>query len=170
MLVQSIIIINSISAAAGATQPLAENCPGRDHPAIPFAQGAVRDLICPVARIEMAMIAANRLVETAKREPFGNPVDLADHLQPQARPDQPAEDVRQALLGAFQAGRDDSAGDHSRLEQAEIILGEIENLVQGDDSRSRSIHADQPQHGPVDHAEIDFDRGDVAAGAHKRTI
>ena len=65
------------------------------------------------------------------------------------------------LAGALDAGRHDAAGDHRRLEQAEVVFGEIEHLVEaGNFRRAAEIHAGEAQHRLVDHAQ---------AGLHRRS-
>ena len=90
---------------------------------------------------------------------LGNVVDVADDFQPEPGPDQHAPANRPgfcrdpSMPGGTMPGRD-----HRRLEQAQIILGEIEHFRQLRDVRRRpEIDADQAQHRLVDHAQIDFD-------------
>ncbi len=135
------------------------------------ASWPVRAWVCPVARIQTAINDASRLVDTASREPFGNAVHLAHQLDAAPRPHNALQQVAQRLPCAFDAGRHDAGSDHRRLEQAEIVLGEVEHLVQRRDLGGRvQVHAHQAQHGLVDHAEVGLDgrprRRLLAAPAH----
>ena len=76
------------------------------------------------------MIEANRLVETASREPLGISFTLLTISSPSPGPTSRAKHVAEALAGALQPRRHDSRRDHRGLEQAQVVLGEIEHLGQ----------------------------------------
>ena len=76
-------------------------------------------------------------------------------------PARPSRASRSAsdLPGAFDARRHDARGDHRGLEQAEVVLREVEDLRELRDVRARAeIDAHQPQHRLVDHAQPRLDR------------
>ena len=101
-----------------------------DEPALVLLQRAGRATRAwPVARMQTAISAASRLVETARREPLGMSLTLLTISSPRPGPDASrASRSREALARAFDARRDDARGDHRGLEQAEVILGEVEHL------------------------------------------
>ena len=103
---------------------------------------------------------ASRLVETARREPFGISFTWLTIFDAVARaPVSTREHIGQRLARAFHAGRHDAGGDHRRFQQAQIIAREIENFGQCGDLRRRlQIDAGQAQHRLVDHAQPGFDR------------
>ena len=69
------------------------------------------------------------------------------------------QEVRQRLRCAFHAGRHDSARDHGGLQQSKVVAGEIEEFGKGSNlGGSLQIHADQAEHGLIDHAEPGFNR------------
>ena len=61
---------------------------------------------------------------------------------------------RKALAAAFDAGRDEATGDDRGLEQAEVVLGEVEDVSErGDVCRGAQVHRGQAQDRFVDDAE-----------------
>ena len=100
---------------------------------------------------------------------FGNIVHLADDFDAVSGPaHQPGQQLRKRLRGAFHARRDDARSDHGRLEQAQVIAGEIEDFGDGGDfGGGLQIDARQAQNRLVDHPEVGFHRrlGRVPAGA-----
>jgi hypothetical protein len=65
----------------------------------------------------------------------------------------------ETLAGALDARRHDAAGDDRRLEQAEIVLREIEHLVEAGNLRGAAeVHAGEAQHRLLDHAQAGLDR------------
>ncbi len=75
-----------LPAAAGARQPLAEDGARGDQAAFVLGQLAGERGVCPVARMHAAIRQANRLVETASREPFGMPLTLLTSSMPRPGP------------------------------------------------------------------------------------
>ena len=109
--------------------------------------------------MQTAIRQASRLVETARREPLGMSLTRADDLDAAARPDEPRQQVGQALPGAFHARRHDAGGDHGGLEQPQVVAREVEHLGQaGDVGGGAQVDAGQAQHRLVDDAEVGFDR------------
>ena len=111
--------------------------------------------------------AASRLVETARREPFGMLFTLLTISRPRPGPTMRASKFSEALAGALDARRHDAGGDDRGFEQAEVVLREVKHLGEvGDVRAGAQIHADQAQHRLLDHAQVGLDRrprGGVAA-------
>ena len=78
--------------------------------------------------MQTAISAASRLVETARREPFGMLLTLLTSSSPRPGPTHSREQIGEALPGAFDARRHDARGDDRGLQQAEVILREVEDL------------------------------------------
>ena len=117
--------------------------------------------------------AASRLVETARREPFGILFTLLTISSPRPGADHSREQIGQRLPRAFHARRHDAGGDHGGFQQAQIILREIEDFREVRDvGGCAEIHAGQPQHRLIDHAQIGFDRrrGAVSRPCTPRSI
>ncbi len=90
---------------------------------------------------------------------LGDVVHVGDDLQAHPRADDAAKKFREGLSRAFQSGRNDARGDNCGLEQAEVVLGEVEHLGQVVDvGAGAQVHAHQPQDRLVDHAQIRLDR------------
>ena len=86
--------------------------------------------------MQTAIRQASRLVETASREPLGMSFTLLTISMPwPGLPVSAASRFGERLLAAFHARRHDAGGDHGRLEQAQVIAGEIEDF--GDARRCR---------------------------------
>ncbi len=84
---------------------------------------------------------------------------LLTNSSPRPGPTTRSKQLRQALAGAFDPGRDDPGRNHGRFEQAQVVLGEIEYLGQVRDVRGRTeINAGQAQAGFLDHAQVGFHR------------
>ena len=89
---------------------------------------------------------------------FGDAVDLADEFEADAPARRVAQQVLQALAGAFHSRRDDARRDDGGLEQAEVVAGVVEDFGQVGDLGDRAeVDADQAQHRLVDDAEVGFD-------------
>ena len=102
-----------ISLMPGQTPP--ESCQPPPEPAIHsprIARAATsrrsvscsppsRFCACPVARMQTEISEASRLVETARREPFGMPLTLLISSMPAPRPRQPRQQIGQMLLRAL---------------------------------------------------------------------
>ena len=148
-----------LPASARSAEPFTENRAGGDEAALVFLQ-----LARERARSgRWAHADGDERGEQIRRngEPraFGDFVDVADDFQTQPGTDDAGQQVGKTLARTFHAGRDDAGGDHRGFEQAEIILGEVEDFGQGGDVGLRvQIDADEPQHGLIDHAQIRFNR------------
>ena len=63
------------------------------------------------------------------------------------------------MARSFQSGRYYAGGDYGGLEQAKVILGEVEDIGQGGDvGLAFQVDARQPENGLVDNAEPGLDR------------
>ena len=129
-----------LPAAAGAAEPFAEDArapaTSRRSSSCKRPGERLRPGRWPACR--RAISAASRLVETASREPLGMSLTLLTISRPRPGPDHARQQIGQALARAFDARRHDAGGDDRRLEQAEVVLGEIEHLGQvGDVRRAR---------------------------------
>ena len=58
--------------------------------------------------MQTAISAASKLVETARREPLGILLHVADDFQPAPRTDQPRQQIRQALARTLQCPAEQS--------------------------------------------------------------
>ena len=148
-----------LPAAARTAEPFAEDGARQHQPAFVLlranraANWPGRSPSCKAQSCE-----ASRFVETARREPLGMPLTALTSSSPLPGPDHPRQQVGEALARAFDAGRNDAAGDDRRLEQAEVVFGEIEHVGQVRDVRGGAkIHAGQAQQRFIDHAQVGFD-------------
>ena len=164
-----------MSFMPGQTPP--ESCqpppdPPSHSPSIARASTSRRSSSCkapssepawPVARMHTEIRDASRFVDTASREPLGMLLTLLTSSRPRPGPTMPRQQIGQALARTFNARRHDAGGDDGRLEQAQIIPGEIEDLGQlRDVGGGAEIHAGQPQDGLVNDAQIGLDRRPAA--------
>ena len=148
-----------LPAAARTAEPFAEDGARQHEPAFVFLERTVQRT--GLAGRPHAQRNHRGQQVRGDREPraFGNAVDGADEFESPARPDDPRQQIREALARAFHAGRNDAAGDDRRLEQAEVIFGEIEHVGQVRDvGGGAEVHAGQAQHRFIHHAQIGFDR------------
>ncbi|HEY2951106.1 MAG TPA: hypothetical protein VGK40_00910, partial [Verrucomicrobiae bacterium] len=88
-------------------------------------------------------------------------IDLGLHGREAApRADNPREQFGETLTGTFDPRRHETAGNHSRFQQAEVIPGKIEHIGQrGEVGRRAQIHGGEPQKRFIEHAQ---------PGAHRR--
>jgi len=106
----------------------------------------VRLLACPVAPHAYRDQGAEQVGRDGQPRALRNVVDVADDLQPHAGADHPGQQVGQALPRPLRSRRHDPRRDDGGLEQAEVILGEVEHFLQAGDVRPRpQVHAHQPQ-------------------------
>ena len=148
-----------LPAAAGTAEPFAEQRPRQHQPAFVLLQP-------PVQRPGLAGGAhadgnerGQQVRGNGQPRTLGDVVDVADDFQAAARPDHTGEQVRQLLAGAFNARRHDARRDDRRLEQAQIIAGEIEHLGELADVRAGAqVDAGQAQNRFVNDAQIGFHR------------
>ena len=85
---------------------------------------------CPVARMQTAIRQASRLVETARREPLGMSLTLLTSSMPCPGPTRRASRSARLCSEPSMPGGTMPGGDHGGLEQAQIVLGEVEDLGQ----------------------------------------
>ena len=73
--------------------------------------------------------------------------------------DDAGQQIGQARPRSLDARRHDARGDHRRLQEPEVITGEVEHLAQVRDLGGRGeVDAREPQHRAVDHPQIGLDR------------
>ena len=78
---------------------------------------------------------------------------------PRPRPQSRARISAEVVAGAFEPRRHQARRDDRGLQQPEIVFREIKDLPQrGNVGRGPEIHADQPEHGLVDDAQVSGDR------------
>ena len=89
---------------------------------------------------------------------FRDIVHARDELEAAAGADDLGEQFGQALAAAFDARRDDAAGDDGGFEEAEVILGEIEDLGELRDlGRGTEVDAGESEDGVINDAEESLD-------------
>ncbi len=149
-----------LPAAAGAAQPLAEDRPGERPGAAPPRAAARRaDRAWPVARMQAETRAASSVVETASREPFGMSLTLLTISSPRPGPTTRASRSARLCPEPSMPGGTMPDGDDRRLEQAEVVLGEVEDLGQaGDVGGGAQVDAGQAEDRLVDDAQVGLDR------------
>ena len=125
-----------LPAAAGAAEPLAEDRPRRTSRRSLFLQRAGERCGLAGGAHADAMSAASRFVETARREPLGMSLTLLTISSPRPGPDHAREQIGKRLAGALDARRDDARRDDGGLQQAEVILREVEHLGELRDVRA----------------------------------
>ena len=148
-----------LPAAARAAEPFAEQGAGEDDAALVFLKPAGER--ARLAGGAHAHADQGREQVGGNREPraLRDVVHVADDFQPAAGADDTLQQVGEALSRALDAGRDDAAGDHGGLEQAEVVFGEIEDLVEDGNFRGATeVHTGEAQHRLVDHPQAGLDR------------
>ena len=148
-----------LPSAAGTAQPFAQDRPRGDQLSFRFAERAGERARLAGRPHADGDDGCQQVRRDGQAGTLGDVVHLADDFQPQPRSDQLGQHVGQRLAGAFQPGRNDAGGDHGRLEQPEIVLGEIEDVGQGGDvGLALQVDARQAEHRLVDDAEPGLDR------------
>ncbi len=141
--------------AARPGEPLAQDRPGRDEPALGLVELPGQRSRLP-GRAHAARDQA-RQEAGRDREPraFRDAVHVADQFESPSRSGKLRQQVGQALLRPFHAGRNQAGRDQRRLEQAKVIPREVEHLGQaGDLGPSAQVDAGEAQHGFVDHPQV----------------
>ncbi len=172
----------ALGVVGAGRHPLDDLDAGEDPPGIlpapsrapePFAQDRARDDDPRLFRVERAgqvpRLAGRPHQEADQRgeqvgrdrqpRPLGDVVDLADQLEPKSRPDDPRQQRIEAAGGPFECRRDQSRGDHTRLDQPEVVVTEVEQLVERRHILAvAEVDAGQPQDRLGDHPQARLDR------------
>ena len=97
------------------------------------SSGPVRLRAWPVARIKSAISEASRLVETASRDPLGMSLTLLTISSPWPGRTIRASRSASRVLRSLEGRGDQPRGDHRRLDQAQVVVAEVEQLLQAVD-------------------------------------
>ena len=126
-----------------------------------------RDRAWPVARMQADDQGREERGRDGQARALRDVVHRAHELEPEAGADHPGQQVGQALPRPLDAGRDDARGDDRGLEQAQVVLGEVEDLGEARHvGGGPEVDAGQAQDRLLDDAEVGLDRrarGVVAA-------
>ena len=146
-------------AAAGTADPLAQDRPSDDDARF-FPEQLTREVAsltgCPHQETDQRREQVRR---NRQARALGDVVDLADDLQAMSRPDDSSEDFLKPFRGSLKRRRNQSRRDHSRLDQAEIVVAEVEEFLKTVDILAAvQVDAREPQQRFGDHADARFDR------------
>ena len=97
------------------------------------SSGPVRLRAWPVARIKSVISEASRLVETARREPLGMSLTLLTISSPCPGRTIRASSVGEPGVRSLEGRGDEPRGDHGRLDQAQVVVAEVEQLFEAID-------------------------------------
>ena len=148
-----------LPAAAGAAEPLAEDRPGRDHPALSLLRWTAERFDLPGRPHARADQRTEQVGGDGQPRALGNAVDAADQFKAATRAENDAEQIPELGSGALNPRRHQSGGDDGCLEQPKVIAPEIEHLVERVHLGGRfEVDAGQPDDRFIDHAEVRFDR------------
>ena len=148
-----------LPAAARTAEPFAEDGARQHEPAFVFLERTMQRTGLAGCSHAQRNHGGQQARGDGQPRAFGNTVDGADEFEPPALPHHPRQQVGEALARAFHAGWNDAAGDDRRLEQAEVIFGEIEHVGQVRDvGGGAEVHARQAQHRFIQHAQVGFHR------------
>ena len=148
-----------LPASAGASQPLAEERPGEDETPLLLEQRALDGAGLTRGAHAGRHQGSEERGGDGEARALGNPVHRAHELEPEAGPDHPRQQVGQALSRPLDAGRDDARGDDRGLQQAEVVLGEVEDLGEARHvGRGPEIDAGQAEDRFLDDAEVGLHR------------
>ena len=148
-----------LPTAAGAAEPLAEKRPGEDEPSFRFRQRpGQRSRLSRGTHADADQrpeeVRAHRQSRTLR-----DVVHAGDDLQTPARSDQCRQKVLKRMPRTLDPRGNDTRRDDRRLEQAEVILGEIEHVGKRRDVRGRSqVDRRQSKHRFVQHPQPRADR------------
>jgi len=148
-----------LPAAARPAEPFPEECPGEHQAPLRFLQGPGQRHRLAGGPHADADQRAEQVGADGEARALGDVVDAGADLQAAARPDDAGKQVRKALPRPLDAGRDDPGRDHRRLEEAEVVLGEVEHVAQrGDVGGGPKIHGREPEHRFLEHPQPGADR------------
>jgi hypothetical protein len=149
-----------LPTAAGAPQPFAEQGTGKHDTAFVVVKRAGERLGLTGGAHAGSDQGREEVRGDGEARAFGDVVDAADDFEAAAGAADAGEQTRQLLAAAFKAGRNDPAGDDRGLEEAKVVTGKIEDVVQMDEiSGGAEIHTGQAEKRFVDDAEVRLDGG-----------
>jgi hypothetical protein len=148
-----------LPAAARSAEPFAEDRPAGDGPAFGFVERAGQGAGLSGGPHEQRDQTSEQVRGYSEPGTLGDVAHLRNDLESAPRSDEPLQDGGQVVPGTLEAGRNEPGGDHRRLEQAEVVLGEIEHLAQGRDVGAHTeVDTDEAEHGFVNHPKKGADR------------
>ena len=144
-----------LPATAASTQPFAQNRARGNQPAVVLFHPACQGIDLARRTHANGDDAGQQVGGNSQPGAFGDVVHPADNLNAVAgRSREPFQQAGQGLGGSLDPGRDDAAGDDSRLEQAQIVAGKVEDLGNGRNvGRSVQVDAGQADDRLVDDAK-----------------
>ena len=147
-----------LPAAAGAADPFAEDGAGENEAAFAFGEFTGERLGLAGGAHAGADKGGEEVGGNGEAGAFRDVVDGGNHFQSASRSGDLREEIGEGFAGALDARRDDSGGDDGGFEQAEVVLGEVENFGERADlSGGFQVDAGEAQDGLVDDAEVGFD-------------
>ena len=149
-----------LPAAPGTAEPLAEDRPGDDHLGLLQLERAGQVASLPGRPHQEGDQRGQQVGRDGQARSLGDIVDLADDLQAVPGTDDPRQQVFEPDLRALQGRRDQAGGHDAGLDQAEVVVAEVEQLFEAVDILARlQVDAGQPQDRLGDDPEAALDRG-----------
>ena len=147
-----------LPSAARSAQPFAQDGPRGDQLAFRFGEAARQRLRLAGGPHAGGDDGRQEVRGDGQAGALGDVVHLARDFQSQPRADELGQHVGQRLARAFQPGRNDAGGDHGRLEEPQVVLGEVEDVGQGGDvGLALQVDACEAEDGLIDDAEPGLD-------------
>lgn len=147
-----------LPAAAGAAEPFAEEGTGQDDAAFGFLEGAGEGPGLMGGAHADGDKAAEEVGGDGEAGALGDVVDAGDQFEAASGADHAGEEVGEGETASLDARGDDAAGDDGGLEEAEVVLGEVEDLREGGDvGGAEEVHRGEADDGFLDDAEVGGD-------------
>ncbi len=115
-------------AATRTTEPLAEDRTRHHDPRLVRLERANEPARLTGRPHQEADQRGQQVRGNSQSRALGNVVDLADHFEAAARPDDPGENLGEGTAGSLKRRRDQPRGDDASLDEPQVIVAKIEQF------------------------------------------